>query len=146
MPRAWKEVGTPGHSVSTQLDHPHKNKSLNRGSPLSEFISTYHSQELSTFTLDFHTCILGSVVLCPTLSYGKFSVVRGKRIPMHLMGSLPEKKLENCPCIISLSLASHSNAHNATNCAQQAQDRETPSGSMPDTPSQHVCWKASRPH
>lgn len=24
---------------------------------------------------------------------------------MHLMGSIPEKKLENCPCIISLSLA-----------------------------------------
>lgn len=105
MPRAWREVGTPGHSVCTQLDHPHKNESLHHGSPLSEFMSAYHSQELSTFTPDFHTWILGSAVLCPTLSYGKFSVVRGKRIPMHLMGSLPEKKLENCPCIISLSLA-----------------------------------------
>lgn len=67
-------VGTPGHSVCTQLDHPHENESLHHGSPLSEFISTYRSQELSTRTLDLHTWILGSAVLCPTLSYGKFSV------------------------------------------------------------------------
>lgn len=97
--QSLEEVGTPGHSVCTQLDHPHKNESLHHGSPLSEFMSTYHAQELSTFTLDFTPGFWAQLYCAQLFPMASFLLSEEKESP------LPEKKLENCPCIISLSLA-----------------------------------------
>lgn len=73
-------------SMHIHLDHFNKNESLSRDSGLSELFSIHHSQELTTFSLDFHIWILDSALLCWTLFYAKLSVVREKNIPKVLNG------------------------------------------------------------
>lgn len=79
--QSLEEVGTPGHSVCTQLDHPHKNESLHHGSPLSEFMSTYHAQELSTFTLDFTPGFWAQVYCAQLFPMASFLLSEEKESP-----------------------------------------------------------------